>query len=145
MTNKGKTVLIVEGDGECASFCSADLKKDGFKVNYVTTAEAAMQAINDGLRPDIIVTEMLLEHDDSGIVLCHWLRKQAATAKTPILMLSDVARSRGISFDLKTPAAREWIKADDFVDKPVREEQFLTHIHHLLGQPAVTPEETHHH
>jgi len=143
MTNTGKNVLIVEGDGECASFCSSVLKKDGFKVNYVTTAEAAMQAINEGKIPDIIVTEMLLERDDSGIILCHWLKKNPRTAGIPILMLSDVARARGINFDLKTPSAREWILADDFADEPIREEQLLAHIHHLLGQPAMAEEQHH--
>ncbi|HEY9071667.1 MAG TPA: response regulator [Candidatus Ozemobacteraceae bacterium] len=137
MTNTGKTVLIVEGDNECASFCSDVLKKDGFTVNHVTTAEAARQAVEAGKIPDVVVTEMLLERDDAGIVLCHWLKRNAKTTQVPILMLTDVARKRGITFDLKSPGSREWILANDYAAKPIRAEQLLAHVHHLLGQPAV--------
>jgi CheY-like chemotaxis protein len=131
-----KKVLIVDDDVDFALIQKEILEKDGFVVQMIHSSDEALKTLEDGEPPDLIISDLMMEKDDSGFTLCHKLKRAPKTSKVPILMLTGVGQVRSIGFDLKSSASREWIKADDFAEKPVRPEVLLAKVRHLLGMSA---------
>ena len=136
-------ILIVDDDIDFAAIQTEVLEKNGFTVETRINSEEGWDALQKGeVKPDLIIVDLMMEADDSGFTFCHRAKRLAATAHIPILMLTGVSKERNMGFDLKSPSAREWIKADDFAEKPIRPEILLAKVRHLLGEPAV---DTHSH
>lgn len=130
-------ILLVDDDPDFTAIHKEILEKDGFQVSVLHNSIEAAEALEAGKEtPALIMVDLMMEKDDSGFKFCHRVRKNPQTAKTPILMCTGVARARSLGFDIKSPEAREWIKADDFAEKPIRAETLLAKVHHLLGEPA---------
>ena len=72
----------------------------------------------------------MLEHVDSGFSLCYHIKKNRP--ELPIIMISAVVTETGFSFDAATEEERSWVRADVFLNKPVRTEQLLYEIDRLL-------------
>jgi DNA-binding response OmpR family regulator len=53
----------------------------------------------------------------------------------PVIMVSSVTWNTDLYFSLNSPGARDWIKADVFLDKPIRAEELVTTVQSVL-QPA---------
>ncbi|MBF0406954.1 MAG: response regulator [Candidatus Riflebacteria bacterium] len=132
-----RKILIVDDDLDFSSIHKEILEKDGFTVTAKYTSADALESLKNGSeKPDLIVCDLMMEKDDSGFTFCHNVKKTPHLARTPILMLTGVNRAKNLPFDLKSNSAREWIKADDFAEKPIRAEDFLAKIHRLLGEPS---------
>jgi CheY-like chemotaxis protein len=91
------TVLLVE-DEDLVRMSIADMLIDlGYKVVEANSAEAALTLIEQGFRPDILVTDHLMP-GMSGTDLARALRERRPG--TPILVVSGYAESDGIAPDL---------------------------------------------
>lgn len=124
-----KTVLLVDKDEEFIQVNKEVLEAHGFKVDSAQTVQEAMERFQKS-KPDIIVTEIMLEHVDSGFTLCYSVKK--VDPEMPIIILSDIVRQTGIVFDLNSKEEKEWIKADEFVNKPVSPATVLCKIRKYL-------------
>ncbi|MFZ2955504.1 MAG: response regulator [Candidatus Ozemobacteraceae bacterium] len=143
---KEKKVFLVDDDPDFVAIHREILEREGFIVTTSPSSTDGLKALQEGKEtPDLIICDLMMERDDSGFTFCHSVRRLPAFAKTPILMLTGVSRARNMPFDLKSPSAREWIKADDFAEKPIRPEMLLAKVRHLLGEPADGPQADHHH
>ncbi len=131
----GKTILFVDKDASFVDRMQLQQKytRAGYHILRATDETDAEQAISAG-RPDLVVTEVMLKRPDGGFTLAWKIKKQYPDV--PVLIVSSVSRKTGIRFDLSTPEARSWIKADAYLDKPVREEELDAAIRNLLHQPA---------
>lgn len=114
-----KTILLVDNDKQTVKENSEYLEEYGFAVKTADTSKEALEA-TEKFKPDAVITEIMLEHVDSGFTLCHNLKKKYPDM--PVIILSDIVRKKGIEFDVKTKEQRDWINADEFIDKPVRPE-----------------------
>ena len=138
-----KHIFIVDDDIDFVAIQKEVLEKEGFTVSFVHTAGEAIKQLESPTLPDLIISDLMIERDDAGFTFCHKVKANPQTKHIPILMLTGVSQARNIGFDLKSPSAREWIKADDFAEKPIRPETLLAKVHHLLGEPSEKP--TSHH
>ena len=129
-----KRILIIDDDVDFTSIQKEILEKAGYTAEVChSSTEGLARAMTEPL-PDLIISDLMMEHDDSGFRLCHALKKDKQTAGIPILMLTGVQKARNISFDFQAKGTREWIKADDMADKPIRPEHLLIRVRHLLGE-----------
>jgi CheY-like chemotaxis protein len=124
-----KTVLLVDNDQEYVRELSQHLEQDGLGVIAATTAAEARQ-LCQFWRPDIAISEIMLEYPDAGFTLCHTLKKKDPTI--PIMLVSNVSIRTGMTFNVSTPEERAWIKADVFLDKPVPFETIRKEIQRLI-------------
>lgn len=120
-----KTILLVDNDKQTLNENSKYLSSQGFNVKTAATSSEAMETIESS-KPDAVVMEVMLEHSDSGFSLSYNLKKKYP--EMPVIILSDVVRKTGIEFGVSTHEQREWIKADEFIEKPVRPETLECHI-----------------
>ncbi|MFH1732239.1 MAG: response regulator [Planctomycetota bacterium] len=121
-------VLIVDDDPDVLVQTRAHLEAAGYEVMAVdNTAEA--ERVIDEATPDIAVLDLMIEEVDSGFILCHKTRRKHPGL--PIIMVSGVAGETGLAFDVRGGEGQAWLKADVFLNKPVRPEQLRREIERL--------------
>ena len=130
MSTTEKTVLLVDDDEDLVFELKVQLEAAGYKVEAANGEKTGRQAIETAA-PDIAVVDLMMEEHDSGFTFCHHAKVQAPDM--PVILLTAVTSETGIDFDAATDEERSWIKADAFLDKPVRFERLLAEIRRLLG------------
>jgi DNA-binding response OmpR family regulator len=118
----GRNVLIVEEDASLATFLGRELEADSFAVDMVHDGEAALSALEDERRYDLLILDLILPRID-GISLLK--RTRPANPRLPMLVLS--ARSR---VEDKVLAFKSG--ADDFIAKPFSILELLARVQALL-------------
>lgn len=119
-------VLIVDDERGTVEMLTIYLKLKNFEVVSALLGQ-------DGLllaqieAPDLILLDLMLP-DITGDLVCKELRKNPATAGTPIIMIS----AHGASW---VPDQALASGANLFVPKPFNHRELLDQINTLLGQP----------
>ena len=118
-----KTILVVEDDIDLAELLRFNLDHAGFAVEAATDGSDALKK-SRSLLPDLILLDLMLPELD-GFAVCEILRRDARTAKIPIIILTampgELARVAGIGSG-----------ADDYVTKPFSPKYLLTRIESAL-------------
>ncbi len=115
-----KTILIVDQDMLFVEPIRQKLITAGYKV-LTARSQAEAERIIESTRPDLMITEVMLEHMDSGFCLA-WKAKNKYP-NLPVIMVSAVTWHTGLYFGISTPEDRLWIKGDVFLNKPIRTEE----------------------
>jgi len=82
-------VLLVEDDHEVAEFTSEMLKISGYRVTRVASAQAALGALADGRRIDLVFSDVMMPGGMNGVDLAREIRDRKQTV--PILLTSGYA------------------------------------------------------
>jgi DNA-binding response OmpR family regulator len=128
-----KTILLVDDDVDALEQLSLVLSAAGYNVRTAYGQSEAEELLLS-VRPDLAILDLMMEHMDSGLVLCRNLKK--LYPQTPVIMLTAVAGATGMTLDAPTKEARSWLMADTILDKPARPEQIIAEIKRLLREPA---------
>jgi DNA-binding response OmpR family regulator len=86
MSDIKRRVLIVEDDESLRRIVSRHLRAQGYEVDEASSAEGAASAIDDGLRPDVVILDLNLPGDTGWDLL----RGQsiAAAGSPPVIITS---------------------------------------------------------
>lgn len=118
-------VLIIEDDADIAESLRYNLEREGLKAQVAETGEKGLSAALDSKgAPALIVLDLMLP-GMSGTELCRRLRREPATRRTPIIMLTAKATEgdRVTGLDLG---------ADDYITKPFSVRELLARIRAVL-------------
>jgi CheY-like chemotaxis protein len=126
-----KKILVVDDDLDILEQITAVLNSAGYEVTAVDGRAAAEEAILK-FKPDLAILDLMMEEKDSGFVLSHQIRK--LYPDTPMILLTAVTGTTGLSFASQNADARSWIKVDKIMDKPVRPEQLKAEVRRLLQE-----------
>jgi signal transduction histidine kinase/DNA-binding response OmpR family regulator len=120
------TVLLVEHNGDMRDYLTHLLHEDGWTVDAVVDAEAALEAVEAG--HDIVLCDVMLPGLD-GIELVRALRRLPATARLPIIVLTARAGPESEAEGLEAGA-------DDYIVKPFEPVELLarTRVHLELSR-----------
>jgi CheY-like chemotaxis protein len=127
-----KKILVVDDDLDILERMTAILSGAGYEV---VTAEGRMAAeeVMLKVKPDLAIFDLMMEEKDSGFVLSYQIKK--LYPDTPVILLTAVTGATGLSFSTQDSESQSWVKADKWMDKPVRPEQLKAEISRLLGEP----------
>jgi DNA-binding response OmpR family regulator len=131
-------ILLVEDDPDIADLIVHYLERAGHAVDVIVTGTEALGQAR-ATRPDVVVLDWMLPGLD-GLEVCRALRADAATAGTPIIMLT--ARA-----DESDRVAGLELGADDYVTKPFSPKELVARVKAQLrraGRPAPAPAQTLH-
>lgn len=131
--NESKTILIVDDDPDLVEQVTMVLEAAGFNVLAAAGEKDGEEALLKG-GFDLAILDLMMEQTDSGFMLCHHAKK--VDPELPVILMTAVRSSTGISFNATTKEPASWIKADKILEKPVRPEQLLAEIRRLLGIEA---------
>jgi CheY-like chemotaxis protein len=125
------TVVLIDNT-QRLPLAKAILEGEGFTVVVAPTAEEGLRRIR-AQRPDVVVSEVMLETPDAGFVLAYRMKEDPELQDIPVLLLSSVYQSTGILFDLNSPEARRWIKADAYLERPVAPERLVSKVRGMMA------------
>ncbi len=124
-----KTVLLVDDDPDFLEQMAFQFEQAGL-ATVSADGEAAGRLVVEGGGFDLAVVDLMMEHPDSGFVLCHLIRRR--WPGVPVILVTAVAGVTGLAFDASTREERAWVAADTVLDKPVRFEQLRREVRRLL-------------
>jgi two-component system KDP operon response regulator KdpE len=122
-------VLIVDDDHTTVSLLRTLLELDGFDVRSAANSRVALETANE-FRPDAFLIDFHLS-DCDGTDFIRQVRKEAAFARTPIIMASGSER--------KVEALEAG--ADDFLTKPFDPTLLVDTLNSLLEAGGASPDE----
>ena len=93
MTPARPHVLLVEDDAEVASLVEEMLRAIGYDVMHAMSAKAALGALADGRRIDLVFSDIMMPGGTNGIELAREIRRRRPGL--PILLTSGYAESTG--------------------------------------------------
>ncbi|MFW5925150.1 MAG: response regulator [Myxococcota bacterium] len=128
-------ILVVEDEHDLAELVAFNLRQAGHSVVTVHEGAAALAEVRRQ-RPDLVVLDIMLP-DLSGVEVCRRLRRDAATERLPVLMLTAKGEEvdRVVGFE---------VGADDYVLKPFSPRELTLRIEAILRrvEPAPPPAES---
>jgi DNA-binding response OmpR family regulator len=120
-----KPVLIVEDDPDIAEGLRYNLEREGLETRVALTGEQGLSAALDAKNPPALVILDLMLPGMSGTELCRRLRREPATRRTPIIMLtartSEADRVAGLD-----------LGADDYISKPFSVRELMARVRAVL-------------
>jgi DNA-binding response OmpR family regulator len=120
-----KPILIVEDDPDIAESLRYNLEREGLEAIVAPTGEQGLAAALDARRlPALVILDLMLP-GMSGTELCRRLRREPATRRTPIMMLTartdEADRISGLD-----------LGADDYITKPFSVKEVMARVRALL-------------
>jgi DNA-binding response OmpR family regulator len=126
-----RPVLIVEDDPDIAEGLRYNLEREGLEARVAPTGEQGLQLALDSRSPPALVILDLMLPGMSGTELCRRLRREPATRRTPIIMLTARAAEadRVAGLDLG---------ADDYISKPFSVRELMARVRAVLRRADET-------
>ena len=128
-------VLIIEDDPDIAESLKYNLEREGLAVTTASTGEAGLTAALNEKEPPLLIILDLMLPGMSGTELCRRLRREPATRRTPIIMLTAKASEsdRVAGLDLG---------ADDYITKPFSVRELLARVRAVMRRTDDTKGKT---
>jgi len=128
-------ILVVDDEPEAVELLDFNLKQAGFSVIAATDGAQALTKARSAL-PSLIVLDLMLPEID-GLEVCKMLRRDPATARIPIIMLTAKAAEIDRIIGLE-------LGADDYITKPFSPRELVLRIKKVLqrGRAAGAEPET---
>jgi two-component system alkaline phosphatase synthesis response regulator PhoP len=104
-----RKILIVDDESVLVETIAYNLEQAGYQVETAADGNSALEAVRRA-SPDLIILDIMLPEMD-GLEVCRQLRRDEATATTPIMMLT----AKGDEIDKVVGLE---VGADDYVTKP---------------------------
>jgi len=127
-------LLLVEDDRALADLLIWHFERESFHVTRTTDGDEALILAEEQV-PDIVLLDWMIE-GISGIEVCRRLRRRAATANVPIIMLTARGEEGDRIRGLETGA-------DDYVTKPFSPRELVARVGAVLRRvrPAIAGEQ----
>ncbi len=122
-----KKILMVDDDIDLIDIYKPVLENAGYTVKAAYDSNEGFQAFQD-FNPDVVLVDLAMEHFDSGFVLCHKIKKLEKSKNIPVIIMTAAGHETGIRFTTQTNEERNWIKADDYLEKPISPRDLLQYL-----------------
>lgn len=124
-----RRILVVDDEMGARTLLSIMLERDGFKALKAKDANEALQILERGEKPDLIILDVMMPGMD-GVELCRTIRNRPTTTDIPILILS--ARS-----DVEAVMRGMDAGATDYLPKPILNHDLTAKVRTMLSMDAV--------
>jgi two-component system phosphate regulon response regulator PhoB len=116
-------VLVVDDEPDIVELVRYHLEKAGIECVHASDGGAALRLVRER-RPDVLILDLMLPGMD-GLEVCRALRRDPATARLPIIMLTAKAEEVDRVVGLE-------VGADDYVVKPFSPRELVARVGALL-------------
>jgi two-component system, OmpR family, alkaline phosphatase synthesis response regulator PhoP len=126
-------ILIIEDDADIAESLEYNFKREGFRIEIAESGEKGLRLAQDEKsQPALIILDLMLP-GMNGMELCSKLRRDPATAKIPVVMLTAKAAEADKVAGLETGA-------DDYVVKPFSFKELIARVRAVLRRTETETE-----
>jgi len=123
------TILLIDDDVDLMEMNVAVLGHRGHKVMTAYSAKEARRKLAEGLEPDLVVLDVMMEEISAGFELAREIHEQFPFL--PTIMLSGIHAATGVPFRFKPDET--WLPVAKFLDKPVAPAALAKEIDALLA------------
>jgi two-component system, OmpR family, phosphate regulon response regulator PhoB len=123
----GARILVVEDEADLAELVSFNLREAGHQVTTASSGSMALAELRR-LKPDLVVLDVMLP-DVSGLEVCRRIRRDEATARIPVIMLT----AKGAEVDRVVGFE---VGADDYVVKPFSPRELALRVDAVLRRAS---------
>ncbi|MBX5448708.1 response regulator transcription factor [Thermogemmatispora sp.] len=120
-------ILVVDDEEVLVETIAYNLEQEGYQVLTALDGRAALELARRE-RPHLIILDIMLPEID-GLEVCRQLRREPATATTPIMLLTARAEEIDKVVGLE-------VGADDYVTKPFGRRELLARVRALLRRAS---------
>ena len=125
-----QTILTVDDVHDVTDLVHVNLTKAGYRVLTASCGREALETIRVA-PPDLIILDLMLP-DVDGFAVCEILRRQAATATIPIVILTAWATTDAQNLGLELGAL-------DYLTKPFSPKELVARVRRLLDLRPAAP------
>ncbi len=122
-------IVVVEDEPDIVDILRYNLEKEGYRVDAIPRGDDALDAIREA-PPDLILLDLMLPGLD-GLELMRVLKREPATARVPVLMLT--AKSEEIDRIVGLE-----LGADDYLAKPFSPREVVLRVKAVLRRTEAT-------
>ena len=127
MDGENKKILMVDDDVDLLDIYQPVLQKAGYQVQVAYNSTEGLEQFQK-FQPDVVFVDLSMEHFDSGFVLCHKIKNLPRKNNCHIVIMTAAGHETGIRFSTQTDEEKNWIKADDYLEKPISSRDLLAYI-----------------
>ena len=121
---ESRHILVVDDNEQLLSLISEKLRREGFKITTQPSGDAALDALKQGVQPDLVLSDVVMPGKIQGRELARYVHN--LYPKTPVILMSGYA-------DPDEDLGLANLEADDFLQKPVQLAEMVDRIRRLLG------------
>jgi DNA-binding response OmpR family regulator len=120
-----KKILIIEDEKDLKFLLSQSLAEEGYKVEEAIDGEEGLRKLKTGLKPDIILLDLLLPGMD-GYEFLTTIKKDSQLSSIPVLVISNLGQREEIDKAKDLGAIDYLIKAHFTLDEILKRiEKFI--------------------
>ena len=131
--SKKARILIVDNDLEWVGHVRELLETAGYEALTAPDSAAGFSKV-EYEQPDLVVLELMLENHDAGFRLARRIKDHPIFSTLPLLMVTGTTERTGFTFSMEQDGY--WMQVDDYLAKPVADEELLGRIEKLLGNAS---------
>lgn len=120
-----QTILIIEDDADIAESLEYNFRREGFRTILAESGEKGLRLALDEKHPPTLILLDLMLPGMNGMELCAKLRRDPATQRIPIVMLTAKAAESDKVAGLESGA-------DDYVVKPFSFKELIARVRAVL-------------
>ena len=125
-----RSILLVDDDRDFLLMNRTVLEAGGYRVRCATDPQAALAAAEIE-RPDLVVTDLMMDRLDAGFSLARILKERFPGL--PVILVTAVSVQRGFDFRPRGRVDLAAMHADAYFDKPVDPVALTARIEELLA------------
>ena len=110
MADQKYTVALIEDDPLIAEMYTTKFTKEGFAIQHAVDGAAGLELVKK-IQPDIILLDIIMPKMD-GFQVLKQLRDDAAFAKTPVVMLTNLGQEEDVQKGRELGATDYFIKTN---------------------------------
>ena len=111
MANQKKKILIVEDDSFVLDIYQTKLTQEGFEVATASNGlEAVKKMIEEKLRPDLILLDIIMPYMD-GLEVLRKIKKDEELKTIPVILLTNLSQKEEINEGMSLGASDYLIKS----------------------------------
>jgi CheY-like chemotaxis protein len=114
MSDKEKTVLIVEDEVDAAELFSEMMRVSGYRVVKSYSSGPALALINNE-QPDVVILDIMMP-DISGLEVLRFMRREPKLAEIPVIVVSAKSMPNDIRTGLEAGASMYLTKPVGFLE-----------------------------
>ena len=128
-----KAILLVDDDIDLRNLITHWLEREGYRVRSSANGHSALEALAADPLPDLVLLDILLP-GTNGLNVLRRLRAEERTHDLPVVLMTGLASEK----DVKRGGL---LGADDYIVKPMAEQEFLERVRKALRKPrAAAPD-----
>jgi len=129
MSEKSR-VLIIDDEVETREALAEMLRSKGYLADIFDGGSRALEFLESGRRPDVILLDLLLRRDMNGWQFLELVKAHPELKNIPVIAISGAEL---------TPELRRQCKAEAFLAKPLHPQALLVILEQYRGAPTRSP------